>query len=50
MFNAADVGVVVLTALVPTRSVGEEMSPPRFEPTPAVKKPSAVVRPVSQIR
>ena len=28
VFDAADVGVVVLTARVSTRSVGEEMSPP----------------------
>ena len=43
-------GVVLLVpASMSTRSVGEEMSPPRIEPTPAVKKPSAVVCPVSQI-
>ena len=46
---AADV-VEVLTARVSTCSVvGEEMSPPWFEPTPAVKKSSAVVRPVSHV-
>ena len=46
---SADV-VVVLMAHVSTCSVvGEEMSPPWFEPTPAVKKPSAVVRPVSHV-
>ena len=48
MFNAADVGVVVLTARVSTHSVGEEVYFPFNEPTPAVKKPSAVVLPVSQ--
>ena len=42
--------VVVLTSRVSTCSVvGEEMSPSWFEPTPAVKKPSAVVRPVSHV-
>ena len=41
---------VVLTARVSMRSVvGEKMSPPWFGPTPAVKKPSAVVRPVSHV-
>ena len=49
MIDAADVGVIVPTARVFTRSVGEEMSLPFLEPTPAVKTPSAVVRPVSQI-
>ena len=49
MIDAADVGVIVPTARVSTRSVGEEMSLPFVEPTPAVKKPLAVVRPVSQI-
>ena len=42
--------VVVLTTRVSTYSVvGEEMSLPWFEPTPAVKKTSAVVRPVSHV-
>ena len=36
----------VVLLVVRTRSVGEEMFPCGFEPTPAVKKPSAVVRPV----
>ena len=49
MFDAADVGVVVLTARVSTCSVVGEVFFPRFEPTPAVKKSSVVVRPVSQI-
>ena len=41
---------IVLTACVSMRSVvGEEMSPPWFDPTPVVKKPSAVVRPVSHV-
>ena len=41
---------VVLTARVSTRStVGEEMFSPCFEPTPAVKKPSVVVRPVYHV-
>ena len=47
MFDAADVVVVVLTARVSARSVVGEVCFARFEPTPAVKKPSAVVRPVS---
>ena len=49
MFDAADAVVVVLTTRVSTRSVVGEVCFPRFEPTPAVKKPSAVVHPVSQI-
>ena len=49
MFDAADVVVVLLSlsVRVPTRSVIGEVCFPRFEPTPAVKFPSAVVRPVS---
>ena len=47
---SANVAVVVLTARVSTCSVvGEEISHPWFEPRPAVKKPSAVVRPVSHV-
>ena len=46
---SAGVVVIVLTARVSTRSVVGEVCFPKFEPTPAVKKPSAVVRPVSQI-
>ena len=43
---SADVVVVRLVlARLPTHSVGEEMLPPWLEPTPAVKKPPAVVRP-----
>ena len=34
MFDAGDVGVVVLTARVCTRSVGEEISPPDLNPRP----------------
>ena len=49
MFDAADVVVVVLTARVSTRSVVGEVCFPRSEPTPAVKKPSAVVSPVPHI-
>ena len=42
---------IVLTARMSTRSVvGEELSPPWFDLTPAVKKPSAVVYPVSHVR
>ena len=41
--------VATLPARIPiTRSVGEEVSLPKFEPTPAVKQPVAVVRPVFQ--
>ena len=47
MLNELDDVVVVLTARVSTRSVVGEVCFPRFEPTSAVKKPSAVVRPVS---
>ena len=46
---SANVAVVVLTARVSTRSVVGEVCFPRFGPTPAVKKPSAVVRPVSHV-
>ena len=46
---SANVAVVVMTARVSPRSVVGEVCFPRFEPTLAVKKPSAVVRPVSQI-
>ena len=46
---SADVVVILAPARVSTRSVGEEMFPPWFEPTPAVKKPPTVVRPVSHI-
>ena len=47
---SADVVVVLLVlARVSTHSVGEEMLPPWFEPTSAVKMLSAVVRPVSHI-
>ena len=49
MFDAADVVAVVLTARVSTRSVVGGVCFPRSAPTPAVKKPSAVVSPVSQI-
>ena len=49
MFDAADVGVLVLTAPVSTRSVVGKVCLPKIEPTPAVKKPSAMVRLVSQI-
>ena len=42
---SADVVVLLVPARVSTRSVGEEMFPLWFEPTPAVKKRSAVVRP-----
>ena len=42
-------GVTAVSARVPTCSMGEEMFPLWFEPTPAVKKPSAVVRPVSHV-
>ena len=49
MFDAADVVVILVPARAPARSVVGEVCFPRFEPTPAVKKPSAVVRPVSQI-
>ena len=49
MFDAPDVVVVVLTAHASTRSVVGEVCFPRFEPTPAVKKPLAVVRPVSHV-
>ena len=38
---------VILVLL--TRSVGDEIFPPWHEPTPAVKMPEAVVRPVSHI-
>ena len=42
---------IVLTARVSTRFVvGEELSPLWFDLTPTVKKPSAVVRPVSHVR
>ena len=47
---SADVVVVLLVlARLSTHFVGEEMLPRWFEPTPAVKMPSAVVRPVSHI-
>ena len=48
MLDAVGAVVILLSASVSTRSVGEEVSPPTFEPTPAVKKSAAVVRPVSQ--
>ena len=47
MFNELDDVVVVLTARMSTCFVVGEACFPRFEPTPAVKKPSAAVRPVS---
>ena len=57
MFDAADAVVILLSARVPTHSarvpnhsVGEGVSPPKLEPTPAVKHPAAAVRPVSQLR
>ena len=41
--------VATLPARIPiTRSVGEEVSLSKFKPTPAVKQPVVVVRPVSQ--
>ena len=46
----AHVVVLLVPALVSTRSLGEEISSPLFEPTPAVKKPSDVVRPLSHVR
>ena len=46
---SADVVVILVSALAPARFVVGEVCFPRFEPTPVVKKPSAVVRPVSQI-
>ena len=39
-------GVAAVPASVPTCSVDEEIFPPWFGPTPAIKMPSAVVRPV----
>ena len=48
MFDAAGAVVISLSARVPTHSVSEEVSPSKFEPTPAVKQPAAVVRTVSQ--
>ena len=54
VFDAAVAVVISLSARVPmrsarvpTHSVGEEVSPPQFEPTPKSKWPSAVVCPVS---
>ena len=41
-----------MSAVIPvllTRSVGDEIFPPWHEPTPAVKMPETVVRPVSHI-
>ena len=45
---SGNVVVVLVPARVSSRSVVGEVCFPRFETTPAVKKPSAVVRPVSQ--
>ena len=43
---SANVVVLLVLARVSTYSVvGEKMFPPWFEPTPAVRKPAAVVRP-----
>ena len=50
MFDAADAVVILVPARAPVHSVVGEVRFPRFEPTPAVKKPSAMSRPVSQIR
>ena len=41
--------LVLLSARVSTLSVGEGILPPWFESTAAVKKPAAVVRPVSHV-
>ena len=37
--------VRLLPARVSTHSVGDDLFPPWLEPTPAVKKPEAVVHP-----
>ena len=42
-------GVAAVPAYVPICFVGEEMLRPWFEPTPAVKMPTAEVRPVSHV-
>ena len=47
--TSADAVVILVPARVPARSVVGEVCFPRFEPTPTVKKPSAVVRSVAQV-
>ena len=42
-------GVLAVPARIPTRSFGEEMSPPWFDPMPTSKLPSAMVRSVSHV-
>ena len=49
MFDVADAVVILVPAHAPARSVVGQVCFPRFELTPAVKTPSVVVRPVSQI-
>ena len=48
VFNAVDGVVISLSARLPSAiSVREKVFPPKFEPTPTDKQPTAVVRPVS---
>ena len=48
MLDAVDGVVISLSARVPTViSARKKVFPPKFEPTPMGKQPTAVVRPVS---
>ena len=49
VFDEATGVVVTLPVRIPiTRSVGENVFPLKFEPTPTSKQPSAVIRPIPQ--